>query len=117
MALKKFDLGALGILENGKAVAAFEAHLKRVAADCYDRPGDPKARSVSIQVDVIPVCDVDGSCDRVDAQIQVTSKLPPHKTKPISLGLHPNGLFSYNPDSPGNVDQSTMLSDDEEYHS
>ena len=114
MSVMPVSLSNLKSLDDGKAAAAFDAHLQRIARDCLDRPGDGTARSVTLQVAVKPIMESDGSCDRVDAQISVKSSVPQHKTKVYNFGLHRNGQLAFSEMSPDNYDQSTIFDDDEE---
>lgn len=113
MAIHQFKLESLEHLDSGKALEAFNLHIKRAALDCFDRPGDPKARKVVLQVDLEPVIDDAGECVEVKAQIHATSKVPDHKTRVYSLGLRRNGILVFNEDSLDNIYQSTLLPDDE----
>lgn len=109
MPLKKLGLDTLKDLDMGKAYQAFALHLDRIARDCMDRPGDDKARQVTMQIDMKPVLDEDGSCSEVKAQIQVRSKVPTHRTKVYSFGLHHNGHLSFNEDDPSDISSPTMF--------
>lgn len=111
MALQQFTLDALRDLDGGKAAEAFRLHVQRAALDCLDRPADPKPRVVTLQFSVAPVLETDGSCDRVEVQINASSKVPNHRTRVYSFGLRRNGILVFNPDSPDSVDQGTFLPD------
>lgn len=113
MPLKKFGLDTLKDLEAGKAHQAFNLHMTRAAQDCFDRPGDDKARTVIMQVDIKPVLDDDGSCSEVKAQIQVRSKVPTHRTRVYSFGLHSHGHLSFNEDDPMDISAPTMFEDED----
>jgi hypothetical protein len=99
MGMKTLSLDTLPELDGGKPAAALEVHLKRAVADCYDRPGDDKARSVTMQFDLEPVMETDGSCKEVKLRVQVTSKVPAHRTRMLSMALFPSGKLGFNPDS------------------
>lgn len=113
MAIQQFTLDNLKDLDGGKAAAAFETHVRRAAMDCMDRPGDGKARKVILEVTLSPVMDPAGDCTEVEAQIHAKSTVPPHRTKPYSFGLRRNGVLVFNPDSVENVDQATLISEDD----
>lgn len=114
MPLHSFTLENLENLDLGKASAAFNMQIRRVAADCLDRPGDANARKVTLEVVAKPVTNDDGSCERVKLQIQVTSKIPSYRTRVYDLGLRKNGVLVFSEDSPENFDQSTMFDGDED---
>lgn len=110
MAIKALTLESLKDLDYGKAFVAFQAHLTRAAQDCLDRPGDQKARSVQFQIALVPVLDPGTlDCSTVKAQIQVTSKVPVHRTKVYEMGLRKNGGLVFSEDSPEAIDQTTFF--------
>lgn len=111
MSLHLLSLESLNDLDGGKAAEAFKLHLRRAAMDCVDRPGDPKARKVTLEVELTPDPEPDGTCDRVHFQIRASSAVPKHQTRLYSAGLRANGALVFNEDSPGNVQQSTLLPD------
>jgi hypothetical protein len=114
MSIKALTLDSLKDLDMGKAFVAFQQHLTRAAADCIDRPGDGKARSVKLEIALVPVIEPDGTCEEVRAQIAVSSKVPIHKTKVYSFGVRSNGAVTFNPDSPDNVSQGTFSMEGDE---
>ena len=112
MPIHAFTLENLEHLDLGKAKEAFNMQIKRIAADCLDRPGDTNARKVTLEVVAKPVPDVDGTCERVKLQIQVTSKIPSMRTRVYDLGIRRNGVLVFSEDSPENIDQATMFDGD-----
>lgn len=114
MAVQQFSLQALQDIDMGKVMEAFNLHIARASRDCMDRPGDGKARSVTLQLAFVPVLQPDGSCDEVKTQIHISSKVPTHRTKVYSLGLRRNGSLVYNPESLDAIDQTTMFNGDDE---
>lgn len=113
MSLQQFSLESLRHLDGGRAMEAFALHIQRASLDCMDRPGDAKPRKIKLEIGLVPVLDDDGSCSEVKAQIHATSTVPAHKTKVYSFGLRRNGMLVFNADSPDDVNQTTLLSDDE----
>jgi hypothetical protein len=112
MDLVQFNLDNLKDLDGGKAAIAFESHIRRAAMDCTDRPGDNKARTVVLEVSIVPVMQPGGDCTDVDVTIKAKSTVPPHRTKPYSMGLRRNGVVVFNPDSPDAIDQKTFINED-----
>lgn len=53
MPIHQLSLEALDRLDLGKIAEAFKVHLKRVAADCYDRPGEITPRDPSVHPDAV----------------------------------------------------------------
>jgi hypothetical protein len=113
MSVLPLSLANLKDLDDGKAAAAFDSHLRRIAQDCLDRPADATARGVTLEVVVKPILEDDGSCDRVDAQISVKSKIPQHKTRVYNFGLRRNGQFAFSEMSPDNFDQTSIFDGEE----
>jgi hypothetical protein len=109
----QFTLASLQDLDGGKAVKAFEQHVRRAAIDCMDRPADATARKVVLELELTPVMDQAGECTEVNARFKAASAVPKHQTKLYSLGLRRNGVLVFNPDSPDHIDQTTFLSDQE----
>lgn len=110
--LQKFTLDTLKDLDGGKAALAFEQHVRRAANDCLDRPGDQTARKITLEIKLSPVLNADLTCDEVKAQIEASSAVPKHRTKEYSFGIRANGMLVFSQDSPDNVNQTTMLDDD-----
>lgn len=112
MSLTALSLETLPQLDE-KIAEAFRRHLERAAHDCYDRPADGKPRKVTLEVGLVPVIESDLTCKEVKLQAMVTSAVPKHKTKVLSVGLRPNAALVFNPDSLENVDQATFLDDED----
>jgi hypothetical protein len=109
MAMQYLSLETLPRVDSGKVSAALELHLKRAAMDCKDRPNETKARSVLMQIDIIPVTDDKGVCDEVSAQFHFKSTVPSHKTKSISLALKANGSLRFSEENPDDYSQTTLM--------
>lgn len=117
MAKIQLTMKSLKDLDDGRVDRQFQAILNNAAADCLSRPLEKKGRKVAIEIELIPLPEdgPDGTvCHTVAGQIQITSKIPAMRSKTLSFGLHPNAALSFNPDSPGNVDQGTFAHDDDE---
>jgi hypothetical protein len=116
MPLERLTLESLKLLDAG-GVAAVDQLMSRVALDCLDRPGDTTSRTIDLKMAFKPVIDPDGSCSEVKVQIQAVAKLPSYKTKVRSLGarqMKGGGMFVFQPDAPDNVNQGSLLPEDEE---
>ncbi len=114
MALQQFNLKNLGDLDEA-IVEAFRRHLARAVADCDDRPADKKPRSVILEFSVSPVFNTNTlSIDSVDVEVAVTSKVPPHRTKPYNMAIKAGGLLAFNNLSPDDVYQKTIDDHDSE---
>lgn len=113
MQLKQLELESLDYLDSAVS-EAFRKHLKRAADDCYDRPADPKGRKVTLEVTIEPVFDQETrACTEVRVQAQVFSAIPKHRSRVHSVRLQPNGALLFNPDSPDDVNQATLMDEDD----
>jgi hypothetical protein len=115
--LQKLSLESLDLLDMGKISATLETHLKRTIIDCTDRPADAKARSVTMQFDLVPVLSDDMSCTEVKLQVSCKSTVPVHRTRVYSTGVRQTRegpMLVFNQDSPGNINQGTFTEDEDE---
>lgn len=108
-------LASLEDLDKGKIGALVRSHLKMVAADCFDRPGDSKPRTVTVEFIVAPkpIVEDDGrvTAETCSVQIKARSKVPIHQSRPYDMRITPKGL-AYNESSPESFGQLTL---DEEF--
>ena len=107
-ALEKFDLAALAKIDGGRVAIAFEQALKRCAADCDDRPGEKKARTVTLSLAVEPRIDQDGMCEDVNITATVADSVPKRKSKAYNMSLRKGGNLAYHPESPDNHAQEVF---------
>lgn len=110
--LQRLEFESLASLDSGKIAAALELHLKRASLDCQDRPGDNKARVVSLEFCFVPVTDQSGFCEEVKWDVRIKSKVPAHQSKAFSAGLRRDGSFVFSENSLDNVNQGTLGYDD-----
>lgn len=112
--LKEIDLSlsSLETMDGGKLGKVIGRHLSRMAADCYDRPGDDKPRKLTVQIDTVPKCDVHGNCETVEFKVKVKSSVPEHRSSPYEARIKPNG-FAFNEDSPAHYPQQSLPFADE----
>lgn len=109
----EFSLENLSEIDGGKAALAFQEHVRRATLDCMDRPGDVKKRTVTFKVEITPLMQDDGDCTEVVMRLHAASSVPPHQTRLLSLGIRRNGSLVFNPDSPNDVNQATLLPEGE----
>ena len=115
--LKQLTYETLPDLEDGRGVAAFNSLLKRAITDCMDRPGEPKTRKVTLQIDLMPVVDADMTCTEVKMQILAKCGLPDYATRVYSTGARKSQsgpMLVFNEDSPMNVNQTTFTDEDDD---
>lgn len=108
-ALEKFQLSALAEMDGGRIDVAFGQALARVVADCEDRPGEKKARTVTLQLEVIPVLDESGVCDDVKVQMFITDGIPKRKTRVYDMAMKKTSRgpqLMFRPDSLDEVEQN-----------
>ncbi len=115
MALQeRFNLENLHMLYHGEIEKAFLREVKRVTADCEDRPLEKKPRVVNLQFIFTPVPDMDGAqvnLDKVSTAIDISSTIPKHKTRVYEMKAKANGELAFHPDSPDDPD-ADMLYDE-----
>lgn len=108
----RFGLESLGQLDMGKIIAAFDAERARVVQDCLDRPGDKKARAVTLEFLFAPVPNQLGTCEEVMMECKVTSKVPKRQTKIYTMSPNSKGDLAFHPDLPDEPDGSTLYDPD-----
>ena len=95
----------------------FKRFLDRAAADCEDRPSDPKGRKVTLEIEMTPVLESDLQCTEVKAIVKAKLSVPDFKTKEYSFGLrktNKGAILVFSEDSPSNINQQSLdLGDDE----
>jgi hypothetical protein len=98
-------------LDNGRVGTAFQQQLRRVIADCQDRPGDDKERRVILEFKCVPICDDDGGLDEVKGKFHVTSTVPKLRSKSYSFGVRKSQkgpMLIFNDLSDDNIHQKTI---------
>lgn len=85
--LHELSLETLKELDNGKVPAAWNLHVQRALNDCHDRPAEKKPRTVTLTVEIVPICDQHGIAETVDTQFKLTSSVPKHQTRVYPLTL------------------------------
>jgi hypothetical protein len=117
MGLQRFSLSKLSDLDGGRAIETFQNALKVAVKDCLDRPGDKRPRKVVLQMTLKPVARIDGAtidCDGADANFQCKTMLPHYETPNVNFGVQQSGDLIFNPDSPRDHKQTTLLNDPDE---
>lgn len=115
--LQRLTLKAMDDLDYGKASEAFQQALKCAVRDCIDRPGDKRVRKVTLQMNLVPVPEINGNtidCDTAKGVFTVRCKNPDLETGVVDFGVRNNGDLVFNPNSPSDHRQQTMLDDEEE---
>ena len=108
MAIKNLSLEALQDFADGTVAVSFNQHLKRAINDCDDRPGDSKARKVTLEVMITPQQLQDGNACNITTECKVKSSVPDHISRPIECRIKQGGKAVFNDMSPDNPDQMTI---------
>lgn len=106
--IHEVDFESLSVLDDGKLNLVLRKHLQRANLDCQDRPGDSKARKVTVEIAFVPVWDTQSDCTESSMQVKIKSSIPDHASKPYSMGMRRNGTFIFNNNSLVNVNQNTL---------
>ena len=108
MAVKQLKLQTLADFNGGKVAAAFDHHVKRVIEDCDDRPGETKARKITLEVEVVPRILQDGAATDCEITAKVKSTVPAHIAAPVVCQIRRGGIAAFNDLSEDNPHQRTL---------
>lgn len=104
----QLSIQSLVDLDSGIVAEQVERHLRRVAQDCMDRPGDKSPRKTTLEFSFSPVCDQQGNAETVNCEVEIKSKVPVHRSKTYEMGLTKAG-FIFNRDVPESLDQGVLF--------
>ncbi len=108
--MKTLTLANLPHHHNGRVALAFDQLLKQAYADVKDRPAESAARKVTLTLMLTPQTEGEqGLIEGVGVQFKFDIKLPPKQTVVYPMAIAPNGALVFEPDSPGNPRQSSLL--------
>lgn len=105
--IEKFQLTSLAVLDQGRVREAFEQAMRRLEADCKDRPNDPANRKVSLHMTMVPVANESGELESCNVQFQIVDQIPKRKTKVYNMKSTRGGLV-FNELSPEDIRQGTL---------
>lgn len=108
MSIHEFSLKSLPSLDGGRVVEAFNQAVKRAVADCQDRPGEMKARTVTLQLDIVPVVDEDGMLGTVRGAFQIKESIPTRKSRVYDFQPRRGGMLVFNDLSDDASQQRTL---------
>lgn len=109
--------GTLSKLDGGRAAVALDRAFAQAVKDCLDRPGDERARKITMQIDVVPVKEVIDnqlSCEGAKGVYKIRLRTPDWESGTLDFGVRQNGMLIFNENSPANHRQATFLEGDEE---
>jgi hypothetical protein len=75
----QFSVDTIGDLDDGTVRLLIDTALDEALTDCDARPMLPKARRVTITVELQPVINDRGGMKGVEASIKVSTKVPPRQ--------------------------------------
>lgn len=112
MAMLRLTLDAMRELDGGRAMETFQDAVRVAVKDCIDRPGDKRPRKVVLQLTLKPVPVIEGNtidCDGANGAFQCKTMLPQYETREVNFGVQQSGDLIFNPDSPTDHKQATLL--------
>jgi hypothetical protein len=98
--LVELSLATAKDLDDGKVAAIFDQHLRKAVADCMDRPGDPKPRTITLTISLKPVCDATGALDTINVKPHAHSSVPKSHVRELQLipqKRRDGGVLTFNP--------------------
>jgi hypothetical protein len=110
--LMRLTLGSMQELDGGKAEETFLDAVRVAVKDCLNRPGDKRARKIVLQLTLKPVARMEGTtidCDGAQGTFQCKTLLPHYETREVNFGVQQSGDLIFNPDSPADHRQTTLL--------
>ena len=63
---------------------------------------------MTLTINLKPVIQQDGDVTDVDAEFEITSSMPKHRSRPIHMMPRRGGQLVFTPDSPENAEQMTI---------
>ncbi len=108
---KVLSLHELRNLDAGRVAVAFDQDLRFLAKDCLDRPGDKRARTLTLVVELEPTIDDDGQCESVKGSFRIAARIPSRQSKTYDFGVRRGGQLVFNqllPDSDEEPDQKPL---------
>ena len=112
MGLMRLSLESIKEVQGGVALEMFQDALHHAVKDCIDRPGDKRARKVTMQMNITPVAVTNGNtidCEGAKGVFQCRAKMPDRESAEIDFGVQNSGDLIFNPDSPRDHRQTTLL--------
>jgi hypothetical protein len=110
----ELTLESLKELDHGKIASEFHVHLRRAIEDCLSRPAEGKARTVRMELTVVPSDVADADCEQVDIRATITSTVPKARSKNYRMTALANGRVTFHDELPDNPDGRTIVDEAEE---
>jgi hypothetical protein len=112
LSLPKLNLATMPTVDGGVTAEMFQANVRKAVKDCIDRPADKRPRIVTLQMKIVPVMVVNGNvidCDGAKGTFNCKTKIPDYETRELDFGVQNSGDLYFNPDSPNDHRQMTLL--------
>jgi len=115
MGLERLNMETLKDLDHGAVMEAFQGAVRHAVLDCMDRPGMKAARKITLQLNLTPVARITDNtidCEGCKGTCVCRVKIPDRETQAMDFGVQQSGDLIFNPDSPTNHRQTTLLDDE-----
>ena len=112
----RLSTDTLAQLDHGRAAAALNTAIRQAVQDCLNRPGEDRARKVTMELDIKPVSDViqnEITCEGATGMYKVRVRVPDWESSRLDFGVRQNGDLVFSENSPGNHLQTTIFDDEE----
>lgn len=76
MAVRAFSISELAKVDGGRIATTFDELVRKAIADCEDRPGNKRPRTVSLVLSLVPRVREGGECYEVEFGFDVKSTVP-----------------------------------------
>jgi len=99
-------------LDRGLPAAALDRAIRQAVRDCLDRPGDKRARKVTLQLTIAPICQTDENvltCEGATGAAQIRVKLPDYESQALDFGVRQGGQLVFSEYSPKNHRQGSLF--------
>ena len=107
MAIEKFSLAQLAVMDGGRHALAFQQAIDRMRFDCVDRAAVKGKRKVQLTVTLEPKANDNGDLDRVHVSFAIDDKAPKRESRTYSMQDTPGALV-FNEVSPDEARQRTL---------
>lgn len=104
-------------LDRGRAAMALNAAIQQAVKDCINRPGDDRARKVTMQLNITPISETIGneiSCEGATGKYLVRVRVPDWESNTLDFGVKQNGDLVFSENSPGSHLQTTIFDGESE---
>ena len=113
----RLSADTLSKLDHGRAAAALNTAITKAVKDCLERPGDDRARTVTLQMTVKPVSEViqnEITCEGATGRNKVKLSVPDWESQKLGFGVKQNGDLVFSENSPANHLQTTIFDQESE---